>query len=203
MKIKNKFLVFIASVIGIMITTISTVSTAQYLGQNGAGLNTVKNMGAGAVGNTVGARYSDMTGRNDLYCVQHNVSERGLITYTVDRYVRIDGNTATNDANQSVTSTENGKLAYILNKRDGFGTHESPTTGQRALWGISNSWYENVGKYISANMNYSANNSFANEALISEATNYANSIGDGNGAQQASDNTNRSNTNNQKAKYKI
>lgn len=193
MKIKNKFLVFIASVIGIMITTISTVSTAQYLGKNGAGLNTVKNMGAGAVGNTVGARYSDMTGRNDLYCVQHNVSERGLITYTVDRYVRIDGNTATNDANQSVTSTENGKLAYILNKRDGFGTHESPTTGQRALWGISNSWYENVGKYISANMNYPANNSFANEALISEATNYANSIGDGNGAQQASDNTNRSN----------
>ena len=30
MKIKNKFIVLIASVIGIMITTISTVSTAQY-----------------------------------------------------------------------------------------------------------------------------------------------------------------------------
>ena len=191
MKIKNKFLVFITSIIGMMITTICTISIAADLGQLGTGLDTVKRMGAAAVGNTVQARYSNMTERRDLYCVQHNKSVRDLITYTVDRYVEIDGNTARNEANQVVTSIENGKLAYILNKGEGFGTHENPTSTQKALWGESNSWYNNVGITLSANMSYEKNNEFVGESLISEATNYANNIGDG--ASQATDNTDKNN----------
>lgn len=193
MKSKNKLLIFMTSIIGIIIVSICTVSMAQSLGSHGDGLNAVISMGAGAVSNTVTARYSDMTDRNDLYCVQHNVRLRGDVTFVIDRYVSIDGNTATNDAYQSVTSIENGKLAYILSKGEGYGTKDNYTSTQRALYGVSNSWYQNVGQYLSANMSYSANDEYVNEPLIAEATNYANSIGDGNGVQQATDNTNKNN----------
>lgn len=193
MKSRNKLLIFMTSIIGMIIASICTVSMAENLGSHGEGLNKIISMGADAVSNTVTARYSDLTGRNDLYCIQHNVSLKGNVTFVVDRYISIDGNTATNDAYQTVDSIENGKLAYILSKTEGYGTKDNYTSAQKALYGISNSWYQNVGQYLSANMSYPANEEYINEPLIAEATNYANSIGDGSGAQQATDNTNKSN----------
>ena len=118
----------------------------------------------------------------------------GTVTYSVGRYISINGNTATNDVGQSYTSIENGKLAYILSKGEGYGAQHAYTTTQRALYKEINVWYDNVGSRLGINNKWLANNGVSGgDSLIGEATNYAKNIGnDESSSNEATDKTNKS-----------
>lgn len=209
MKRKSKILALITSVILIIITLAINISFAKDLGSHAEGLKKVKEQGLNSVGNVLTANLKDLIDRTDLYCIQHRARLRITedVQYKVDRYLKIDGNTATSDENKSITSTENGKLAYILNKGEGFGDYYDNnndgkkdiiySTTQKALYQILNSWSNNVGENLNADISYNANKKFPEDSnaksLVEEATKYANDIGNSEGVKQATDNTNKNN----------
>ena len=81
----------------------------------------------------------------------------GENVYTVSRYVSIIGNTATYN-NMQVNSTENGKLVYLLSKREGYGkVLHKETSAQLSLWHLINQWSNVVGSSFGFNVNYTGN----------------------------------------------
>lgn len=177
MECKNKVLIIVSIIVFILMGLFCINSNAAYVGSHSSGLQAIQNKGRSAVGDTVTANLSDLTGRRDLYCIMYHKSLHGNVTYRVGRYIAITGNTATNDVGQSYTSLENGKLAYILCQNQGYGAPDSYTSGQSALYGTINGWYSAVGQRLGINRTYSHNNAFVNASLISAATDYAKSLG--------------------------
>ena len=205
MNSKKKLLIFITIIIGIIITAVCTVSMAESLGENGIGLNNVKIKGADAVGHTVTAIFDDMLARDDLYCIQQGIGMEGKITYTVSKYVKIVGNTMTCNGIQ-VNSVENGKIAYILNKAEGYGPeYLNETIGQISLWHHINYWdkaINNINPNLGFNINHLGNedseliNKYGNrwsevEGYITDAAKYSLNIG--NEEQITQDRTDKNN----------
>ena len=155
----NKVLILVSIVVMVLLVLlICKKSIAVYLGSSSSGLNNIKDKGSSAVGDTVVAGYTDLTSRRDLYCVMYQKPLQGSVTYSVGRYISISGNTATNDVGQSYTSIENGKLAYILSKGEGYGAQHAYTTTQRALYKEINTWYDSVGSRLGISNKWILNN---------------------------------------------
>ena len=190
---KNKIIITIAFVFTMLLGLFTGDSLATSLGSNSSGLNNVKSKGANAVGYTVTARYSDMTARNDLYCVMHNKALHGNVTFGVQQYVKIKGNVATNSKGKSVTNIQNGILAYILHKGEGYGSAGNYTTTQRGVYGSINKWYDKVGSQlgVTSSIRYGPNNDYKNTSIIAEAKNYAQNVGEDNDSDEVVDNTNK------------
>lgn len=111
-----------------------------------------------AVRGTVTLNWNLLKGNWRLFCVQHG-SEMSEDTYTIARYVHISGNTAKNDTGRTKTSTYNGRLAYILAQKEGYGDSFPNYSGsQLALYDMINGWFTNVGESIGVNWNNSSNN---------------------------------------------
>ena len=172
---KNKIIVTLTLMITMLFGILIGNSQATYLGS----MDQVKSLGAGAVGNNVSASVGIMQGRRDLYCINYNTKLHGTIPYLITRYIEINGNTAKNDYGATLTSIENGKLAYILRRGEGYGAVHNYTSTQRALYGEINNWYYSVGQYIGVpgSVANSNNDAYRSEALIGEAGNYAAGIG--------------------------
>ena len=159
----------------------------------------------------INIRFAMLYDRTDLHCLQHNYSMIGWQTYENTMYIEINGNTARNpETGATVTSTYNGRLAYILSKDQNYGPlapdnywyenrgeRDGYSDVQKSLWGIMNEWYANVGKYLGIDWTFPANDdaSFKNNQLYKDAITYANSIGSGNsgGSVATKDNTNKAN----------
>lgn len=192
---KSKILISIISIIIILLICIACgKSIATYLGSSSQGLNNIKSKGKSAVGDTVSASYNDLVSRNDYYCVMYQKPLHGTITYSVGRYISIKGNTATNDMGKSYTSIENGKLAYILSRGEGYGAQHAYTTTQRALYKSIESWYDSVGGRLGISNKWPSNTRVSGgDSLISEATEYAKNIGgDVSSSSESTDKTNKS-----------
>ena len=191
---KNKVIISIIIAFTVLMSVFTGYSLAGSLGKHGEGLNNVKSNGASAVGNTVTARYSDMQSRDDLYCVMHGKALKGNVVFSVNQYIKIDGNKATNQNGNTVTSIENGILAYILHTGEGYGSNGNYTRTQKGVYGTINNWYDAVGSKLGVNsaIKYYGNNTYKNYSLIAEATEYAKKIVDEKEVE-VKDNTDKSN----------
>ncbi len=139
---------------------------------------------------------ADLVDRDDLYCVEKGASLDGIdIVYTVQKYIKIEGNTAWNTAGTSVTDNSNGVLAYILSKNMGYSNgvknFQNTSEAQNAIWTYINTWYSNVGDALGANWSYDNNTGDEDAQIINDAKDYANSIGSAN--TTITDNTDKSN----------
>ena len=162
------------------------VSTAASLGS----LQSVKDNGGSSVGHTVDVSFWDLTDRNDLYCLQHNANMRDTITYRVQDYITISGNTATNRNGAKATNRINGILAKIISKNQGYGSDPGAyTEAQKALYLASNRWFNSVGNQLGINWSDDRNNSFGENAIYQEAVNYADGLGNTQSSSTIKDNT--------------
>ena len=139
---------------------------------------------------------ADLVDRDDLYCVEKGASLDGIdIVYTVQKHIKIEGNTAWNTAGTSVTDNSNGVLAYILSKNMGYSNgvknFQNTSEAQNAIWAYINTWYSNVGDALGANWTYDNNIGDEDAQIINDAKDYANSIGSAN--TTITDNTDKSN----------
>ncbi len=195
---KNKILMLVSIIVLVILFTKNSIAVS--LGSSSSGLQNVKNQGANAVGNTVTARYYDMITRRDLYCVMHNVTLRGNVLFNVQRFVTITGNTATNDLGHTYSSTENGKLAYILNRGEGYGQQGNYSTTQKLLYRTINGWYTDVGSKLGVNgsIRHWQNDNIAlnsnEQYIMKQAQDYANNLGNVDSKEEGiKDNTNTNN----------
>ena len=144
---------------------------------------------------SVNIKSTDLLNRRDLYCVEKDAPLNGTKTYTVEKYIKIEGNTAWNTNGESVTSNSNGVLAYILSRGLGYSEGQQNfaniSDAQKSIWAYSNTWYSNVGSKLGIDWTYANNNGDFGQYLISKGEEYADSIGDVN--TEITDNTDKDN----------
>lgn len=175
----NKIKRVLLNIIAIMTTAIFIISgTANAEG----GLDDIKN---GANENeSVSVKSTDLINRRDLYCVEKDAALNGTKTYTVEKYIKIEGNTAWNTSGESVTNNSNGVLAYILSKNLGYNEEQNDfkviSEAQNSVWAYSKTWYSNVGSELGIDWTYEKNNGDFGQTLINEGEEYASSIGNAN-----------------------
>lgn len=199
MKSKNKLLLFVVVIIVMVISTICTSSIAQSSFSNyGKGLDEIKDRSA--MKGKITLHFSDLTSRTDLYCIMHNARLRGDIDYNIGNYVEIKGNTITriNNNGKSIVNKYNGRLAYILNKGEGYGeAAEEYTAAQRALYKTINDWSRELSNKTGIDCAYEKNDNVsqndASKALLNEAKDYAGQVGNESTIMKAKDNTDRNN----------
>lgn len=144
---------------------------------------------------SVDVNLTDLLNRRDLYCVEKDAPLNGTNTYTVEKYIKIEGNTAWNTDGKSVTSNSNGVLAYILSKKLGYNEENEnsqvTSEAQNSIWAYSNTWYSNVGSELGIDWTYKNNYGDFGQTLINEGEEYAESIVDVN--TKITDNTDKDN----------
>ena len=144
---------------------------------------------------SVNIKSTDLLNRRDLYCVEKDAPLNGTKTYTVEKYIKIEGNTAWNTNGESVISNSNGVLAYILSRGLGYSEGQQNfaniSDAQKSIWAYSNTWYSNVGSELGIDWTYENNNGDFGQYLISKGEEYADSIGDVN--TKITDNTDKDN----------
>ena len=143
-KLKKLLCIIVIFISALVLGTVSS---------NAASLSQLPGLGAKAVKKTVSI--GRLQGVHNLYCVQQPKHHQGG-TFTIFKYVKIEGNTATNNKGKSVTSSENAKLAYILGGGgSGYGSGEgyAPNYSKRqsALWRYMDTWMSRVGKHLGVN----------------------------------------------------
>ena len=80
-------------------------------------------------GKSVIVGYNTLISRNDLYCIQKHAALRAVnVPYTVQKYVKIVGNTATDTKGNTNNSKLNGRLAYIIAHGQGYGPDQYSCT---------------------------------------------------------------------------
>ena len=186
----NKIKKILLNIIAIMTAAIFIISgTANAEG----GLDDIKN--DTNENESVSVKSTDLLNRRDLYCVEKDAPLNGTKTYTVEKYIKIEGNTAWNTDGESVTSNSNGVLAYILSRKLGYNEGQNDfkiiSEAQKSIWAYSNTWYSNVGSELGIDWTYENNNGDFGQNLINEGEEYANSIGDVN--TKITDNTDKDN----------
>ena len=106
----------------------------------------------------------------NLYCIQANTYLHDN-PYRVEKYVKIEGNVATDNTGKRVQSRNNGILAYILGGGGaaygrGYGTGpQGKTPRQYALWLFWNKWSSTVGDKLGVNWSHEGNDGVANPDL--------------------------------------
>ena len=131
----------IVPILSIIILTTAVVAVSD--------LSALKGTGSSKIGQTFLLRYTNnLKNRNDTYCIQKDKAFKYESAFTLKGYVEINGKEAkvyTNNASNPTRVTKNdlnAQVAYILNKNQGFGTHEHPTDAQNALKRINEIRYE-------------------------------------------------------------
>lgn len=175
MKLKNRVKVFIAI---ILLITIGFATTGVMASDLSEGL---KGKGKDAIGELFRVNFTnDLKGNKGSYCIQKGKEFKYTTTYKVNNYVEINGNQAIvydskDSEERKIVNNLNGQVAYILNKKQGYGTHENPTEAQTALWYITNPW---TGVLFNPNIYYYDDNATAERNKINEeAENYAYNVG--------------------------
>ncbi len=130
------------------------------------------------MGATVWANYDDLVGRNDLYCMGHNITLNGGSKYPfeVQSYVEITGNVA-KSGGRKTTCIENGAMAYIIAQRQGYGSVDNYTTGQFAMYNYKATWYSASGRHLGVDSTFGSRDAGRN-SMVEAAEKYAEEIGD-------------------------
>lgn len=182
MKIKHKNLRMIISLIIAICIWIPTLSKAETIDEIKTGSNEGKNLYLS---------YNTLQGRNDLYCIQHGAPLSGTTTYTVQKYIKIVGNEATNTNKQKTVSKANGIMAYIIGQKQGYGSVGNYTSGQIAMYSYINTWFSISGSKLGINLADIRNNVYTQNDIITQAREYAQNIGNSSSESQIENNTNR------------
>ena len=144
-------------------------------------------------GNSVYLSYYSLEARDDLYCIQHGAPLSGSTRYTVQKYVKIVGNKATDTKGNETVSTANGIMAYIIGKGQGYGSVGNYTAGQRAMYYQINKWFSASGSALGINLSDRRNDAYSPNYLITEGTQYAQSIGNATTDNEVKNNTKKEN----------
>lgn len=175
-KIKIITTVIITMLIIIGITITSVIATVSDLSQ-------LKGTGSSKIGEVFKLSYTDtLKGNKGAYCIQKGKNFKGgEKNYILKSYVEINGRQATlynsKDSSGSVVTNElNAQVAYILNKNEGYGSHEKPTDTQNALWSITNDW--TTALFGDTSYVWDGNTTASKNSLNTEAEKYASNVGD-------------------------
>ena len=154
-------------------------------------LSILKGTGSSRIGQVFPLSVANLVGNPDMYCIQHNKTFRGQVNFILKDYVEIDGNQSTiyrsaNDPNPKVVNSNyNGQVAYILSKRQGYGTVGNHPEAQLSLWHITNNWTTEIfGDYT---YSWNLNTLVGSTQMNTEAEQYAINIGNQKSSMQ--DNT--------------
>lgn len=173
--------------IGVMalVATIVTVFTVNIVkAKTLSDITDVEGKGKSVIDNVLYLGYNNIANKMNTYCVQHHKSLRSATKkFVVDKYVEIDGKTATiygstTSSGKEVTSKYNAIMAYIFNEKQGYGTVNNYTNGQKALWYFENDWTDAL--FGSKNdYSWSGNDSISvsGNSIATKAREYANGIG--------------------------
>lgn len=170
--------ILIASAI-IMALTVGIVKAAN------TDITSMASKGKNAIGEVYSLGYNNIANKTNTYCIQHHKTLRSALkTFVVDKYVEIDGKTATvynsaKDSGKEVKSKYNAIVAYIFNQKQGYGVYGNNTQGQKALWYFTNDWVNAIfGK--NNDYYYYKNDdgiSISNNTVAKNAKEYAANIG--------------------------
>lgn len=149
----------------------------------GLGINQVSM--AYEVGQTLKIGHNDYKGSNNIFCLEHNQTLKGKMTYKIISQVIIKGNKSTDTEGKTIENVANGRLAAILT------SDESKETKSNAIWNFAAVWMENVGKHHAGLYSGFASGVAGKETTLNQtATDYADSIAN---SMQAKDNTDKNN----------
>lgn len=221
MKTQIKKLLFVIIAIG-MILGITTIVVNASNKDGFSNISDLRGTNQNSIGKTFELKYDDLYKGTDLYCIQRwsefmmPNEKLDPIKYSVKTYVEIDGKqtTVVDSGNTSkYTNDASAKIAYILNKREGYsekgdGLDGRVTTAQRALWRQFNSWANDIGlsKYYAEGNKYT-NGEHAKEhttkwsdsieeqiaELMKEVNSYVDNLGKTPGSLSVNGVTNKSN----------
>ena len=173
--------------IGVMaiVATIVTVFTVSVVNAKTlSDITDVEGKGKSVIGNVLYLGYNSIANKMNTYCVQHHKTLRSATKkFVVDKYVEIDGKKATvygstSSSGKEVKNKYNAIMAYIFNEKQGYGSVNNYTNGQKALWHYENDWAEVL--FGSKNdYSWSGNDSISvsGNSVATRAREYANSIG--------------------------
>ena len=154
-----------------IIITMSTISTAYYVGQ------------------TVTLTKNDYFTNSDIYCMEHSQSIKSLMYYNIISNVRIEGTKSVDHTGKEINSLDNARLAYILGQDNGSVKTAGPV--QNALWNFAYTWMHNVGQYHAGLYEGFAGSTKGSASWIDQAAiDYANEVEN---IENAKDNTNKEN----------
>ena len=175
-KVEIKFIAIAAIIITAL--TIGVVNAAN------TDITTMESKGKNAIGNIYSLGYNNIANKMNTYCIQrHKTLKSATKTFVVDKYVEIDGKTATvynseNSSGKEVKSGYNAIVAYIFNQKQGYGTVNNNTQGQKALWYFANEWADALfGDKNDYSWSGNDGISISNNSVAKEAKSYAASIG--------------------------
>ena len=112
-KVEIKFIAIAAIIITAL--TIGVVNAAN------TDITTMESKGKNAIGNIYSLGYNNIANKMNTYCIQrHKTLKSATKTFVVDKYVEIDGKSATvynseNSSGKEVKSGYNAIVAYIFN----------------------------------------------------------------------------------------
>lgn len=174
--------------IGVMalVATIVTVFTVNIVkAKTLSDITDVEGKGKSVIDSVLYLGYNNIANKMNTYCVQHHKSlKRDKKRFVVDKYIEIDGKTATiygskTSSGKEVKSKYNAIMAYIFNEKQGYGSVNNYTDGQKALWYYENDWANAL--FGSKNdYSWSGNNSISvsGNNVVAKAKEYTKSIGD-------------------------
>ena len=180
MKHIKKFEIKFIAMAAIIITalTIGIVKAA------GSDITDVEKKGKDAINDVFSLNYSSIANKMNTYCIQHHKALKSPYKkFVVDKYVEIDGKTATvyssaKDSGKEVKSKYNAIVAYIFNQKQGYGTYDDYTQGQKALWYFTNEWVDALfGDKNDYSWSGNDSISIANNSVAKKAKEYAANIG--------------------------
>lgn len=146
------------------------------------------------VGQIVGVTPSQYETSNNIFCVEHGqMIYSGTNKYTIISNVKIVGTKSTDHKGDTLDKKSNAKFAYILSGNNGSNKSNGPVSN--AIWNYFGTWMKEVGQYhnglsLSFTNFVKGNSSNSTTKLETEATEYANNIGNN---TNATDNTNKNN----------
>lgn len=175
-KVEIKFIAIAAIIITAL--TLGVVNAAN------TDITTMESKGKNAIGSIYSLGYNNIANKMNTYCIQHHKTLKSATkTFVVDKYVEIDGKTATvynsaNSTGKEVKSGYNAIVAYIFNQKQGYGTVNNNTQGQKALWYFANEWADALfGDKNDYSWSGNDGISISNNSVAKEAKAYAASIG--------------------------
>lgn len=153
MKTKNKILLAIVLsifIIGIITTTVVFAGLADM----------EKGKGQDQIGKSYTYSLNTLEKAVNTYCIQHSgsLSHWTNATGYVKAYIEINGKKAKvyvdkEHAPKTLTCDLNAEMAYILSKKQGYGTLENKTVAQVVLWRNVNSWLNKLAGVMESQKN--------------------------------------------------
>lgn len=180
MKHIKKFEIKLILIAAIIITAL----TAGIVRAISTDVTDVEDKGVKAIGDTFSLNIKSIKNKTNTYCIQHHkIFRNGKKEFVVDKYVKIDGKTATiydssDSSGKEVKSKYNAIVAYIFSQKQGYGTPSNYTDGQKALWYYTNDWVNALfGDENDYNWSKNDEVSVKNNDIVEEAKEYASNIG--------------------------